>query len=150
MAADDLGAQNPYRSTESGSHPVTDPILTDQAGGAAAAAHAVEPLARAGGWITFAGVLLILNGGALIMSIVGAVIGWLPLWMGILLTQAPARYREGVRLGDVELMREGSEKLRLVAKLWGIATIVSFCVIIFFYALVIILLLAGAIPRSEL
>lgn len=47
-----------------------------------------SPLAEAAGWMKFLGLLSIIAGATQMLSLVGILWGWLPLWMGILLYQS--------------------------------------------------------------
>lgn len=46
------------------------------------------PLYAAKGWIMILGVAMIVMGGLQCLSIIGIAVGWLPIWLGILLCQA--------------------------------------------------------------
>ena len=46
------------------------------------------PLYNAKGWMKFVGVLSIIYGVLVALSIIGILIAWLPIWIGILLFQS--------------------------------------------------------------
>lgn len=48
----------------------------------------MQPLKNATGWIKFLGVVLIVYGIIMAISIVGLLIAWLPIWLGVLLMRA--------------------------------------------------------------
>ncbi len=50
-----------------------------------------EPLYRARGWMKFLGVLEILTGVVMALSIFGLVYAWLPVWLGVLMLQAAGK-----------------------------------------------------------
>jgi hypothetical protein len=47
-----------------------------------------NPIYQARGWLKFLGVLSIIGGIVQALSIVGIIIAWLPIWMGVLMFQA--------------------------------------------------------------
>jgi len=63
------------------------------------------PLFEAKGWMKFLGVLMILYGVLMIMTIVGIVICWLPIWLGVCLIRAA---------GSTELAQTGGDKIQLM------------------------------------
>lgn len=142
-----LDEQNPYRS------PALD-AGREEAGlgevdaGADGARRVMEPLTRASGWITFAGVLSVIYGASACLTIIGAIIGWVPLWGGILLIQSQSRIKDGYRKGNPELMREGTDLMRKAIKLWGILTVVMLGLVALFYAVMIIAVVIGGASGS--
>ncbi len=86
--------------------------------------------------MTFLGVMMIILGALYVLTIWGIQIGWLPIWLGIVLIQAAGRLRAGFDKGAVRSAAEGADKLRFYFVLTGIFMILSF-------ALVVLLVLAG-------
>ena len=43
----------------------------------------LAPLYAVKGWIKFLSVMFIINGAFQCLSIIGAVIGWIPIWIGV-------------------------------------------------------------------
>ena len=48
------------------------------------------------GWLKFIGIFFIIYGGLIAITIIGIIIAWLPIWMGILL------YSAGKKAGDAQ------------------------------------------------
>jgi hypothetical protein len=46
------------------------------------------PIYQARGWLKFLGVLSIMSGVGQALSLVGILVAWLPIWMGVLMFQA--------------------------------------------------------------
>jgi len=140
---DESAAENPYRSPRAEGHrrerDAQDGDLD----------YAFGPLVRGRGWITFLGVMAIIYGGMACMTIIGAVVGWLPLWVGILLTQAASRLREGGESGSVEELRAGADKLRLACKIFGITLIVGIALVVLMYGMMFVLMLVAAGSASR-
>ena len=86
--------------------------------------QAVYPLYNAKGWLKFLGILAIINGALTALSIVGVLIAWLPIWMGVLAVQASGRYRDAIEAGDREAATEASRKLQTAITVAGVAALV--------------------------
>ncbi len=71
------------------------------------------PLYEAKGWMKFLGVMMIIMGVMIALSIVGLVIAWLPIWMGVLLFQAA---------GKADAAYVGEDEALLIASLGKVKT----------------------------
>jgi len=77
------------------------------------------------GWLKFVGIITIISGALTAISIVGIIIAWLPIWLGVLLVQA------GGKAGEAQLKQDHSElivmmdKLRLYFMIQGILIIIG-------------------------
>ncbi|WKE65799.1 DUF5362 domain-containing protein [Gallaecimonas kandeliae] len=95
------------------------------------------PLFQARGWLRLVGVMAIIGGVAQALSIVGLLVAWLPIWMGVLLFQS-AGALEGAQLGSEQAMQDAMAKLKTYFTIMGILTLIG----IIFVA--IFLLMGGA------
>jgi len=97
---------------------------------ASAVKRMIEPLYRAKGWIKFAGIMSIIYGAMNVLSVVGIIIAWLPIWMGIVLVSA-SKFIDKAYTDDQEAdMVTSLDKLRLYFKIFGIVMIVMLVVAI--------------------
>jgi hypothetical protein len=71
------------------------------------------PIFEAKGWMKFLGVMYIISGVISILSIVGILVCWLPIWMGILL------FKSG---SEVEFAQISGEKQNLILSLSKLRT----------------------------
>ncbi|MBK5967751.1 hypothetical protein Thiosp_04290 [Thiorhodovibrio litoralis] len=85
----------------------------------------VGPLSKARGWMKFAGVLLMIQGGLTALSIVGILVAWLPIWMGFLLYKASDLIGEAERLGDEGAFLGALERLATYFKIFGILLLLA-------------------------
>jgi len=83
-----------------------------------------DPLARAKGWMQFLAILTILNGVLVALTIVGLIIAWLPIWVGVVLWQAAGAADEAQRTGDEQAMRRALEKVKLYFTIMGVLTLI--------------------------
>jgi len=71
------------------------------------------PLYQARGWMRFLAVMFMLQGGAMILTVVGIIICWIPIWLGVLLLKAASLTETAYISGD---------KMQLVGSLGRIKT----------------------------
>ncbi len=77
------------------------------------------------GWLKFLGILNIVGGALYALTIVGLIVAWLPIWMGVLLVQAANRADRYLALHDPEAFVEMIEKFRTFWALLGILTLIG-------------------------
>ena len=115
----------------------TTPSVPPQTGGDVQFVREISaPLYASRGWMKFLGVLMIISGAFMIITVVGIVIGWLPIWIGILLLRAA---------GSVEMAQLSGDKYQLVESLSKLRTFFTICGVLTLIQLVLlaIVLLAG-------
>lgn len=77
------------------------------------------------GWFKFLGVLMIIYGIILAISIVGILVAWLPIWMGVLLFQAGSRAEGAVVFNDARHLVGMFDKLRVFFVIQGVLAIIG-------------------------
>ena len=102
------------------------------------------------GWMKFIGIMTIIGGCLQALSIVGLVIAWLPIWMGIILTKAGTKAREYADKGDVASLEGMTSQLKTYFTISGILIIISFAVSIIAIAIWVVLIAAGALSMPGL
>ncbi|MEJ2052749.1 MAG: DUF5362 family protein [Calditrichaceae bacterium] len=75
-------------------------------------------------WLKVVGIINIISGALTAISLVGIIIAWAPIWMGILLYQASSRADEARASGRYDQLVTMMEKLRLYFLIQGILIIV--------------------------
>ncbi len=91
-----------------------------------------EEVSRTKGWMVFWGIVSIISGALSAISIVGIVVAWLPIWMGIVLLQAGGRGGDFASSKDFQHLSQMLSKLRLYFLIGGITIIVTLVVSIVF------------------
>jgi hypothetical protein len=76
------------------------------------------------GWLKFLGVLLIINGIIAAITIVGILIAWLPIWMGVLLFQAGGSADSAALTKDTRQLVTMMDKLRIYFMIQGVLLII--------------------------
>ncbi len=99
------------------------------------------PLARASGWMKFVAVLAIVGGALYVLTIVGIVVAWLPIWLGVLLWQAADAAGRAEAEGDPALLDRALDRLRLLFTVYGVVALVGIVLVV----LMFVLLIAGVV-----
>mgnify|MGYP006287007767 CR=1 FL=1 len=93
------------------------------------------PLFKAKGWLKLVGVMSIIYGVITIFSVVGIIICWLPIWMGVLLFKAGNKIEEARAMGDKYQLLESLDKLKTYFVITGVLTLIG--IIVFVIALAV-------------
>ena len=83
------------------------------------------PLYRARDWLRLMGVLMMIAGAVYALSLVGIVIAWLPIWMGVLLFRTAGAVEQAHQSGNPRAMIECQDKLRTYFTVQAVLAIVS-------------------------
>ncbi len=102
------------------------------------------------GWMKFMGIVTIIGGCLQALSIVGLVIAWLPIWMGVVLTKAGSKAGEYADKGDFASLEGMTGQLKTYFTISGIMIIVSFAVSIIAVVAWVVLLGLGVFSSSSL
>lgn len=124
-------------------NPYAAPVYDTGKSGMGPAIHPMQPLADVAGWMAFLGWVGIVLGVLYCLTIVGAIVGWLPIWMGILLRGASASIRDGFARSDNNALLNGSRQLATLAVIVSVLAIL-WLVIMVIYAGIMLVILAGA------
>ena len=91
------------------------------------------PLFQAKGWMKFLGVLMIIYGVMIALSIVGIIICWLPIWIGVLLFQTASATEAAEVSGNKMELYAALAKLKTYFTIYGILALIG--VIVFVIAM---------------
>ena len=82
------------------------------------------PIFQSKGWLKLLGVVMIINGILVALTLVGIVICWLPIWLGVLLFQAAGAV-EGAQInGDKGQLLTSLSKLKMYFMINGIMMLI--------------------------
>ncbi|QNK02769.1 DUF5362 domain-containing protein [Dyella telluris] len=93
-----------------------------------------QPLASGKGWMKFVGVLFIIQGALTALSIVGIIIAWLLIWIGVLLMQSANAIERAQVSGDAAALKEALARLRTYFVIQAVMFIVSIAAIVVYIA----------------
>lgn len=84
-----------------------------------------QPLQSGKGWLTFLGILSIVYGVFTALSIVGILVAWIPIWLGVLLIQTGNALDTARNSGDAAAMMRAMGKLKTYFVIWGVITLIG-------------------------
>jgi hypothetical protein len=83
-----------------------------------------SPLFEAKGWMKFLGVLMIIGGVLQALTVVGIIICWLPIWLGVLLFQAASGSEGAHQMGNKSEFYKSLSKLKTYFTIQGILVLI--------------------------
>jgi hypothetical protein len=83
------------------------------------------PLFSSKGWIKFLGILMIIYGAFLVLTIVGVIIAWLPIWLGVLLNQTANRVEQAQISGEMMSMVKAQNSLSTYFTIYGVLALIG-------------------------
>jgi hypothetical protein len=83
------------------------------------------PIYQARGWLKFLGILSIIGGVGQALSIVGILIAWLPIWMGVLMFQAGSSIDSAGQFGDKFAFLRSLSSLKTYFVLQGVLVLIG-------------------------
>jgi hypothetical protein len=115
-----------------------------------AGGHAMQPLHEKAGWLILLGWVSIVGGVITCLTIVGVIIGWLPIWMGILLKGAGENLKAGFQSGNEGNLHQASQQLSTYFMIIGVLTLIGLVINVLYIggiALMIFAAITGAAGR---
>jgi hypothetical protein len=103
----------------------------------------VAPLCYAAGWLKFLGIVNIVAGVIYCLTIIGLVIGWLPIWLGVLLNRASDSLRAGYEGQDGQRIHIGMDSLALAVKIVGVLAIIGLAFNVLYLGFVVLVVIGG-------
>jgi hypothetical protein len=108
----------------------------------------MQPLVIGGVWMKLLAVVWIIGGVLQALTIIGILVAWLPIWLGVLLFQAASAAERAAASGDTAAAIEASNRLRVFFMIQGILMLIA----IAFFAFVFLtggLAMMGAMSRMN-
>lgn len=90
------------------------------------------PLYSSKGWIKFLGVIMIVYGVLLAISLVGIIIAWLAIWLGIMLYKTAEKINYAHVSGDKEAMMKAQHYLASFLTFFGVLAFVNILLMVIF------------------
>lgn len=86
------------------------------------------PIYQSKGWLKFLGILSIIQGIMVALTIIGIIIAWLPIWIGVVLYQSATTVEAAHVSGDKLMLFRALDKLKLYFTIQGIMTLIGIVV----------------------
>lgn len=103
------------------------------------------PIYMARGWMKLLGVLNIIGGVLAALTIVGIIIAWLPIWLGVILYQAGSSSEQAYFNGDKFSLTKSLNQLKLYFTISGVLALIG----ILTWVIIFIVFLVGGIAFGE-
>ena len=91
-----------------------------------------RPLYSSKGWIKFLGILMIIYGVFIALSVVGIVIAWLPIWLGVLLNKTADSMGQAFVAGDSRAMIKAQNNLSTYFTIYGVLALIGIILTVVF------------------
>ena len=111
-----------------------------------AIANAMRPLSEAAGWMKLIGTLGIIYGVILALTIIGLIVAWLPIWMGVLLNRAANQAQDATRSGDEASAIQATSSLKTIFLVQGILVLIG---LVMFGLMIVLTVVAGVTIESS-
>ena len=102
------------------------------------------PLFGAKGWLKLIGILMLIYGVMMAITVIGIIIAWLPIWIGILLMQTAARINDAQITGRKEALVKAQSSLATYFTVYGVLTLIG---LIAMGIAIIVVLTTGALTH---
>jgi hypothetical protein len=83
------------------------------------------PLFQSKFWLKLLGILSIVYGALIAITIVGIVIAWLPIWMGVLLFQSAKNVEQAQQNGTKDTFLVSQQKLKTIFTIAGVLALIG-------------------------
>ena len=103
----------------------------------------MSPLRGATFFINFIGWFNLIFGVLYALTIVGLIVAWLPIWIGVLLKKAGENLKMAQQTGNPGNDYEAARSLATVFKIVGILTMIQLALMVLYLVGIILFLLAG-------
>ena len=92
------------------------------------------PLASAAGWMKFIGIMFIIQGAITALTIIGILIAWLPIWIGVLLLQSAGAAQRSQIQDDANALIEALSRLKTYFVIQGVLYLVGIALMVIYFA----------------
>ncbi|MEE4255789.1 MAG: DUF5362 family protein [Bacteroidales bacterium] len=103
------------------------------------------PIYQARGWMKLLGILNIIGGILVALTLIGIIIAWLPIWMGVILYQAGSASEQAYFNGDKYSLVKSLNQLKLYFTINGILALIG----IITWVIMLIVFLVGGLAFGE-
>ncbi len=134
--------ENPYQAPEhSGDGPIDD---FDASG-----IEVAEPLFHNRGWLKFVGIMSILYGVLVCLSIIGIIFGWIPILVGVKLLNCSQSLTDGYPSMNTAEVKYGIGELSSAIKFLGIFAIIMLSLMLLYFTFIIGLVVFGVLSSPD-
>lgn len=107
--------------------------------------NVTAPLRATAGWCRFLGLAFVILGAMCCATVIGAVVGWVPMWTGVLLLKAG----DNLKTGTAESVNEAADQLAQAIRIMGRSVVVLVGVLLAYFACAMTMLVVLGISRTQ-
>jgi hypothetical protein len=104
----------------------------------------IQPIYASKGWMKLLGILLIVQGAFIALTIIGLLFAWLPIWIGVLLMKSAKKAEEAYADGAEADAIESLSKLKTIFTIYGVMAIIGLGFTILYIVLIVGLIANGS------
>lgn len=108
----------------------------------------IRPIDESRGWMKLLAVLLIIQGALAAITIIGLLIAWLPIWVGVLLWQSADRAQRASEAGDESIAVDALAKIKTIFTIYGVLALIAVAAWAFFLVVIIVAAITGAFTSN--
>ncbi len=90
------------------------------------------PLFSSKGWIKLIGILMIIYGVFAALTLVGILVAWLPIWLGVLLMKVASAMEQARVTGNKELLIKAQNNLSTYFTIYGVLALIGIILAVVF------------------
>lgn len=102
------------------------------------------PLYQARGWMKLSGILMIINGVLVALSLVGLIIAWIPIWMGVVMYKAASAVEPAEEQGHRPSLIESMNNLKTYFTIMGVLNLIGLIFLVATICFSIFAIISGA------
>jgi hypothetical protein len=107
------------------------------------------PIYQSKGWMKLIGILSIIGGVLYALSIVGIIVAWIPIWMGVVLYKAASAIETAHQSGNKYALNESLGNIKTYFTIMGILTLISIIFFVGMMCVMIIVAITGAASFND-
>lgn len=88
------------------------------------------PIKSSKGWMKLIGILMIVYGIFAAFTLVGILVAWLPIWLGVLLLRVASRTEQAYNSGNKQLLINAQNDLSTFFTIYGVLALIGIIMIV--------------------
>ncbi len=104
----------------------------------------IRPIDQSRGWMKLMAVMLFISGGLAAITIIGLIVAWLPIWMGVLLWQSAGSAEAASKTGLESDAIDSLSRLKTLFTIQGIVTVIYLGLTVLSILFMVVVIMAGS------
>jgi len=109
-----------------------------------------DPIYQSRGWLKLIGIVSIVQGILVALSVVGILVAWLPIWMGVVLYRAATSAENAQRNGQKSELTESLNNLKTYFTINGVIMLIGLIILLLSLCGVIVAIVTGLWTGTEI